>query len=158
MSFAVMDDGFGINTKKSTTEMTKKFKSEKDKKLVMETIKVYKRTLASEAKSISKVPRKRRSLGAVPSYIQENWNALSKDQKEIVYSYHNENPFAVIAKDYFKKNSVPTKKYEHNTDYGFDLNEQNSLDNLRTDINGSSKDQLSLEDQKIIDVIAALEK
>ncbi len=161
LSFAVLDDNLGLTDKGQKPKVVRSnFKSINDKRLVAKKIKEYKQELASEAKAkvaIAK-PVKKRSLGAVPSYIQDNWGALSDDQKEIVYSYHNENPYALIAKDHFSAVSRPNKDYEHDTAYGFDKNEQVSLDVLRADINGSTKDELSAEDQAVVDLLAAIEK
>ncbi len=165
--FAVLDDNLGLTDKGQKATVIRplkkaivrsRYKSINDKKLVAKTIKEYKRTLASEVQMASKAVKKR-VLGAVPSYIQDNWDALSKDQKEIVYSYHNENPYSTIAKDHFEKASKDHEvAYEHDTAYGFDAHSQGSLDDLRADINGSTKDELSEEDQKVVDLLAALEK
>lgn len=159
LSFAVLDDNLGLTDKGQKPVVRSNFKSINDKKLVAKKINEYKRELASEVRSKTTIANvKKRSLGAVPSYIQENWNALSEDQKEIVYSYHNENPYAIIAKDHFDDISRPNKNYEHDTAYGFDQNEQGNLDNLRADINSSTKDELSEETQATVDLLAALEK
>lgn len=157
-SFAIMDDGFALKNRSAQKTATKV----KVKKSV--TSKNSKKMLANSNSKQESVVRKsikavKRSLGAVPLHIQKNWSSLNSDQKEIVYSYHNENPYAEINKKHFvdiAKNKNKKQK-QHDTAFGFDSNQQGSLDELRNDINGETVTELSDETKVIIDALAAIE-
>ncbi len=159
-SFAVLDDGFAIprnQSKKSLSKVTKNNESprslaSKNDKMISNSIKHNKSILLNSIRSVKK------SLGAVPLYIQNNWNSLSKDQKEIVYSYHNEDPFAKVNKEHFIKTSKPKDIYEHDTAYGFDSTQQSNLDALRSDINEETNKELPNETKVLIEVLASMEK
>lgn len=150
-SYAVLDDNLGM-TEKTKRESVYSSKSKNEKRILASKSKKNKRILSRTA---SIAPLK---LGNVPRHIQENWNALSKDQKEVIYSYHNENPYAQINKEYFKNISKPESDYEQDSDFGFDGTQQASLDDLRSDINGATKAELSDETKLVIENLAALEE
>jgi GTPase Era involved in 16S rRNA processing len=158
-SYAVLDDGFALQRKsfKKTTKtvakprIKKSVRTKNDKKMIANSIKQNKKIVIESIRSVKK------SLGAVPVHIQENWNSLSNDQKEIVYSYHNENPYAEINKEHFQEISQPKDNYEHDTVYGFDSGQQVSLDDLREDINGATKQELPEDTRVIVEALAAIE-
>ncbi len=149
-SYAVLDDNLGM-TDQSAKNLTFNSKVNISNKTVTYKTKKSRKVLSRTAKL---APKK---LGNVPRHIQENWNALSNDQKEVIYSYHNENPYAQINKEYFKNISKPDEDYEHDTDYGFDGTQQLSLEDLRSDINGATTEELSEETKLVIKNLAALE-
>lgn len=152
LSYAALDDGLGIKkAPRQPSSIKKSVKSKNSKRMVATKAETAKKPVV--AQSFVK-----RSLGAVPAYIQRNWGALSQDQKEIVYSYHNENPYAKINKNYFKDNARPKPKYTHdNSAFGFDPNRQGDLNVLRADINTEGTEEMSAETKVVIDSLAALE-
>jgi hypothetical protein len=173
-SYAILDDNLGLTDKgqkqkfslQSTLEKLNPFKksaslksirSNNKKKMIAEKAKNKKPVVASIGSV--KIKPTQKSLGSVPTHIQENWDSLTKDQKDIIYSYHNENPYAKIGQDHFANMDKSNKEiYEHDTAYGFDSNKQASLDDLRRDINNSERDDISEEAQLVIDTLAALEE
>lgn len=158
-SYAVLDDGFALQRKsmKKTSKavakprIKKSVRSKNSKKMIATSIKQNKKIVIDSIRSAKK------SLGAVPVHIQENWNSLSNDQKEIIYSYHNENPYAEINKEHFQEISQPKDTYEHDTVYGFDSNQQDNLNDLRQDINGATQEELPEDTRVIVEALAAIE-
>ena len=157
-SYAVMDDGFALKNRSakktiSKVKVKKSVRSKNNKKMIASS------AVPSQGVVIKSIKAVKKSLGAVPMHIQRNWSSLNKDQKEIVYSYHNENPYAEINKKHFidiAKNKNKKQK-QHDTAFGFDSNQQGSLDELRSDINGETVTELSDETKVIIDALAAIE-
>lgn len=154
-SFAVLDAGLVTpenQYSKANKSLDKsKAQSKNSKTMVANSIKQNKDVVFSSMK-------KSKSLGNVPLHIKENWHLLNNDQKEIIYSYHNENPYAKINKEYFDSVSKEGKAYTHeNSAYGFDNTQQNRLDDLRGDINGVSEEGLSESAKSVVDNLAALE-
>ena len=146
-SHAVLDDDLSLTAK----ARLHKAKTIRPTKKSIEKLATH-RAAKQKADSAATI---KRSLGAVPIHIQKNWNRLSQAQKEIIYSYHNENPYAEINKDAFTKAS--NRFYEHDTAFGFDSDQQVNLDALRDKINGATTEELSEEDKIVIENLAALE-
>lgn len=158
-SYAVLDDGFDTNkkllSKYSKPKATMPVAPTKNhKRMVAEP--TSQRQVSHNLASIQK-PKTVKSLGNVPAHIKENWHLLSNDQKEIIYSYHNENPYAKVNKEYFDNIKKAEQAYVHYTAFGFDSSQQNRLDDLRNDINGSAKEDLSDNAKQVVETLSAIE-